>query len=147
MNTSACRAHRWRHKPELCDDTPEVDRVERGVRLHFSTPNSRRSQLTVPGPRGLIGGRWRRDRHLAAKTRHSTSRNRRLEAAVRDQGRLIVFRAKRSRNFPFLSLRGSVARLEPRGSSRPIPVFSAKTRNPSTQTTSRLVSFAVLASS
>jgi hypothetical protein len=39
----------------------------------------------------------------------------------------------------------SVARLEPRGSTRPIAVFSAKTRNPSTQTTSRLVSFAVLA--
>jgi hypothetical protein len=32
---------------ELCDDTPDVGRVERGARLHFSTPNSRRSQLTA----------------------------------------------------------------------------------------------------
>src|SRR6202043_2608988 len=43
------------------------------------------------------------------------------------------------------TLRGSVARIGPRGCSRAIAVFRANTRNPSTQTTSRLVSFAVLA--
>jgi hypothetical protein len=32
--------------------------------------------------------------------------------------------------FPRMSLHGSVARLEPRGSSRPIAVFNAKMRNP-----------------